>query len=388
VLRSIKYGLYGTVLAGLVAVPAVWSSVDKSVSLDVDGHTVAVRTTADTVGQVLQDKGYAVGAHDLLAPSARTSVKDGARIVLRHGRLLRLSIDGHRRDVWTTAPTVAQALDALGYTSADFVSVSRSRRLPLRPTSLQIRTPQLVTVVHDGRRDSVTTTDVTVGQLLDDLGLTVGSLDRLSAPTQAHLSSGAVIRLQRVRKDVATDVVSVPYPTKKVNDSSLDVGKTKVTTAGRNGKAKVTYVDVYVDDKLVGRTRVKSVTISAPRTQVVKVGTHHPVVPANTPNAPVPSPGTAKAIARDLAAKRGWGDDQYSCLVQIWSRESGWRVNAANASGAYGIPQALPGSKMSSAGPNWQTSATTQITWGLGYIGNRYGTPCGAWSYWQAHGYY
>ena len=72
----------------------------------------------------------------------------------------------------------------------------------------------------------------------------------------------------------------------------------------------------------------------------------------------------------------------------MWSRESGWRTNAANPSGAYGIPQALPGSKMSSAGPDWQTNAETQIKWGLGYIAARYDTPCGAWSFWQAHNYY
>ena len=72
----------------------------------------------------------------------------------------------------------------------------------------------------------------------------------------------------------------------------------------------------------------------------------------------------------------------------MWSRESGWRVNAANPSGAYGIPQALPGSKMASAGPNWQTNAHTQIKWGLGYIASRYNSPCEAWAIWQSQGWY
>jgi hypothetical protein len=72
----------------------------------------------------------------------------------------------------------------------------------------------------------------------------------------------------------------------------------------------------------------------------------------------------------------------------MWTRESGWRVNAANPSGAYGIPQALPGSKMASAGPNWQTDATTQIKWGLGYIKARYNSPCDAWALWQQQGWY
>ncbi|OUD85868.1 hypothetical protein BC477_15775 [Clavibacter michiganensis subsp. michiganensis] len=92
----------------------------------------------------------------------------------------------------------------------------------------------------------------------------------------------------------------------------------------------------------------------------------------------IPDPGSAKGIARSILASQGMGDDQYACLDYLWTKESGWRVNAYNPSGAYGIPQALPGSKMASAGPDWQTNPATQITWGLGYIDSRYGSPCGA----------
>jgi hypothetical protein len=102
-----------------------------------------------------------------------------------------------------------------------------------------------------------------------------------------------------------------------------------------------------------------------------------------------PDPGSAQAYAYDAVQSRGWGEDQYSCLVSLWSRESGWRVNAMNSSsGAYGIPQALPGSKMASAGSDWETNAGTQIEWGLGYISGRYGTPCGAWAHSEDAGWY
>ena len=102
-----------------------------------------------------------------------------------------------------------------------------------------------------------------------------------------------------------------------------------------------------------------------------------------------PDPGSAQAIAFDMVAARGWGQDQFNCLVALWSKESGWRVNAHNASsGAYGIPQALPGNKMASAGADWATNPATQITWGLGYIAGRYGTPCGAWDYSVQKGWY
>jgi hypothetical protein len=79
---------------------------------------------------------------------------------------------------------------------------------------------------------------------------------------------------------------------------------------------------------------------------------------------------------------------QYSCLVSLWNRESRWRWNAENPDGAYGIPQAFPGSKMASAGADWQTNPATQIDWGLRYISQAYGTPCKAWAHEEADGSY
>jgi hypothetical protein len=85
----------------------------------------------------------------------------------------------------------------------------------------------------------------------------------------------------------------------------------------------------------------------------------------------------------------GFGDDQFSCLDSLYMSESGWNIHADNpSSSAYGIPQALPGSKMASAGPDWENNAATQIKWGLEYIKNSYGTPCGAWSFKQGHNWY
>jgi len=108
-----------------------------------------------------------------------------------------------------------------------------------------------------------------------------------------------------------------------------------------------------------------------------------PIVPTAPPN-----PGTAQSIAYNMLPSFGFAHSQYGCLDDIYSRESGWRYNAENASGAYGIPQALPGSKMASAGADWATNPATQIKWGLGYIKSTYGTPCNAWAFWQAHGWY
>ena len=110
------------------------------------------------------------------------------------------------------------------------------------------------------------------------------------------------------------------------------------------------------------------------------------------PTAPAvgtPDPGTAQAIAHEMVLARGWDEQQYSCLVALWNRESHWNVYAHNTkSGAYGIPQALPGEKMASVAADWQTNPTTQITWGLGYIAGRYTDPCGAWTSSETRGWY
>jgi hypothetical protein len=110
--------------------------------------------------------------------------------------------------------------------------------------------------------------------------------------------------------------------------------------------------------------------------------------PSPPPASPVLS-GSPQQIAMGMLGSYGWSSSQFSCLDPLWNQESGWNVYATNpASHAYGIPQALPGWKMASAGPGWQTDAATQIRWGLGYIKEIYGSPCGAWAHEQADGWY
>ncbi|GAA3595280.1 hypothetical protein GCM10022198_18910 [Klugiella xanthotipulae] len=108
-------------------------------------------------------------------------------------------------------------------------------------------------------------------------------------------------------------------------------------------------------------------------------------VSSGAPAAGTPDPGTAQAIAMEYVGAGA----EFDCLVALWNKESHWNVYANNASsGAYGIPQALPGSKMASAGADWATNPDTQIRWGLGYITGRYGSPCGAWGHSQSVGWY
>lgn len=115
-----------------------------------------------------------------------------------------------------------------------------------------------------------------------------------------------------------------------------------------------------------------------------------PAAKSSVPRASAPSdPASAQGIGYQMMLARGWGDDQWGCLLSLWNKESHWNVYAGNpSSGAYGIPQAVPGSKMAAAGPNWESDPATQIAWGLSYIAGRYGNPCGAWAHSQANNWY
>lgn len=279
--RSIKYGLYGAVLAAAVGGTAAFATAANgaTVTLVVDGTPRQIQTTASTVAGALSGAGYHVSAHDLVAPATDTKVTKGEKIVLNRGRLLHLLVDGHTKDVWTTAPTVAEALAQLGYPASDFVSVSRSTRLPLDPTTLTLRSPKSVTVVHDGKSDRVTSTDITVGQMLSDLAIKLAPQDRVQPAASSVLASGQSVTVQRVVTKQEAALVPVAYSVTQQSDSSMPQGSTQVVTAGKPGSANVTYQDTYVDGKLAGRTELSRQVLSQPTAEVEKVGAAAPSAP-------------------------------------------------------------------------------------------------------------
>jgi uncharacterized protein YabE (DUF348 family) len=379
--RIIKFCLYGFVLAGLLGGTAAWVSNGKSVDLRIDGQDHRVHTSASDVAGVLASAKVSVGEHDIVAPDLSSHVSNGGQIVLRRGHLLHLKINGASKDVWVNADSVSEALSQLGFTGAEYVSVSRSRRLDSGATSLSISSPKHVTFLVDGKRLAVDSPGPTVFQAIDDAGIYLGPLDRLSAT--GTLQPNQVIRIQRVRYASSTVQESVPFSTVQQQDPTSYVGTSSVVRAGTPGTNKVTYQLIYIDGQYAGKVVLSRVVLLAPTSAITRVGSK--AAPAFVTAAPV---GSAQQIAAGMVAAKGWGSDQFSCLVSLWNKESGWRTDAANPSGAYGIPQALPGSKMASVGADWQTSASTQITWGLQYISGVYGTPCAAWAHSQATNWY
>lgn len=285
--RSVKYGLYGAVLAAVTsAATAAFAAAGpdpKSINLVVDGVAHKVQTTGAHVSDVLAAEGYAVHAHDLIAPAANTPLHSGETVVYKRGRRLSLSVDGQPRTVWTTEPTVAGALSALGYQAGDWVSVSRSKRLPLGTTALALRTPKQVTVVHDHKTNRLTTTDATVGQVLNDLNLRLRKHDRLSPRLKAPVTDHMKIVVKRVLIKRVVDRQAIPYNVISHGDSSMYKGSSSVVRSGVEGARRVVYSVVYVDGKWAGRTVLSNTVLSQPRSEIQRVGTK--VRPA----APVPS---------------------------------------------------------------------------------------------------
>ena len=291
-----------------------------------------------------------------------------------------------------TVAMTSQSSSADTQTGADSLKVSARETL-----AQELETTFSVSV--DGGKREVTTHKRSLGDALDDAGIVVNSSDVVSSAMAAPVVNGSSISITRISTQAVTETVTDPFATQEVDDDTLDKGTTKVETEGQDGIVTNTYDVTLKDGVEVSRVLSISAVTQARVDKVVHVGTKEKATPAasaassaSTSSAEAASSGgyvapagEAQQIAHDMIGGYGWGEDQFSCLVSLWNKESGWRVTAANPSGAYGIPQALPGRTM---GAGWQTDASVQISWGLSYIAGRYGTPCGAWGAWQSKGWY
>lgn len=316
--HPLRIGLFALVLFGLIAGSVAWLSMDKSVTLTVDGEARAVKTYASTVGGVLDDQKITVGGHDTLAPGRETRISDGAEIVLRRGRLVTLTVDGQTRQVWTTGTTVQDALDQIGYRQANlWTSSDRSTRLPLAGYQLTLRMPKSVTIIADGAKRTITTTAATVGAALDQAGMDIGANDKLSPLSTAPVRAGMTITLSRLTTKTATTEAVVEYKTVEKTDPDADPGSRTVQTKGVTGLQQVTTVMTYVNGKLTSSKVTKRVVVKKPVDEVVVVG------PKAAP--PVSQP----AGCADFPTTGGLN---WCGLAQC---ESGLNPNAYNPAGPY-----------------------------------------------------
>ena len=383
--RLTKLGAQGLALVLVAGATTAFAGLHKTVTVEVDGSPVQVTAFGRTVGQVLAAGDIEVGQDDLVAPGLTETVGDGGQIVVRHGRELAVEVDGEERTVWTTALTVGEAVEGLGLRDDEtLLSASRSASLT-RDDVLRVSTQKTLHLAVDGQVIDGLTSAATVRDALREIGLVLNEGDRVSVPLDATTTDGLVVLVTRAATAGETVTEAVPFEEQEVEDPTLVTGTRVVGTKGRAGVRTTTYSTATVGGAVVDRQVVASAVTVEPVTQIIKVGTKEVAAGVDI----TVSPGSAQELGKQMAAERGWGDDQFACLLQLWNKESGWRVDAENtSSGAYGIPQSLPGSKMASVAADWRTNPATQITWGMNYIAGRYTNPCGAWSASQAKGWY
>jgi uncharacterized protein YabE (DUF348 family) len=389
-----------------------YGNARKSVTLDVDGKVTTVSTFAGSVEGVLEAEGVRVGERDVVAPAADAALTEGAEIVVRYGRQVTLQADGKQSDVWVTALDADEALTSLQHRGGD-VALVASRSGDRADLGLRLDAEGPVAVVADGRTRVAPDGSVGLEGVLEVAKVTVDGDDRVRVVEAADAgvdtskpdAPGVAVVVQRVETKDVTTKTAIPFETQKKKDDGLYTGESKVAQEGAEGERTLVERVTTVDGKEESRTKVSEETTKEPKAKVVLEGTKERPAPrpetasrsesrssgsSSSSSSSGPSvSGSPRAIGQQLAAARGWTGSQWTCLENLFEKESGWNPTADNpSSSAYGIPQALPGSKMASAGSDWRTNPATQITWGLDYIAGRYGTPCAAWSHSQSVNWY
>lgn len=284
---------------------------DKAVELSVDGVPRTMHTFADNVAELLADEGVTVGAHDIIAPAPGAELASGDEVVVRYGRPVLLTLDGHRRQVWTTARTVDGALRQLGVRAEGaFLSVSRSSSIARHGLALDVRTERAVTFMADGRERTIRTNAATVGEALAQAGITLRGQDTTSVARDSFPRDGQTVTVLRItgREEVREE--AIPYDTVTTRDASLFKGTEVVDRQGRQGARRVTYALRTVNGVRQKPRRLHDEIVREPVTQRVRVGT--------------------KEMPTSVAGADGLN---WSGLAAC---ESGGRPGAVDASGNYG----------------------------------------------------
>lgn len=299
------------VVAFLAGGTTAFVAEDKAIELTVDGKPRTLHTFADDVTELLAEEGVAVGAHDVVAPAPGDELTSGDEVEVRYGRPVRLTLDGQRREVWTTAQTVEGALEQLGVRAEGaYLSTSRSRRIGREGLALDVRTERSVTVMADGRARTIRTNAATVAEAVQEAGVTLSGMDTTSVPSGSFPREGQTITVLRITGTREVREEQIPFREQRTQDASLFKGTEVIDQAGRLGVRRVTYSLRTVNGVKQKPRRIRVETVREPRDQVVRVGTR-----------PMPT------------SVQGADHLNWQGLAHC---ESGGRPNAVDPSGTYG----------------------------------------------------
>ncbi|WP_422113303.1 G5 domain-containing protein [Gardnerella sp. DNF00536] len=295
------------------------------------------------------------------------------------------------------------ALVTLGFASRGFYTSAQGHTAPLTAYSATDTTQvsrgaarealnkgatSYINVVINGHHRTILGTHFTdVKSVLEAGDITLEAHDVVTPSLTTKVDESTVITINRAGAKLETSDDAIAFNVVKKETAALPKGTEKVQSDGANGVMETTKIVTRAKGKVVSSNIFASYVKKAPKDKVILVGTGGTSVSsslASSIGTTVPA-GEMQQWAHDWLLSNGYSEADFTATVFIISHESGWRVNAMNPSGAYGLPQALPGGKMASAGADWATNYQTQLRWFWNYCNGRYGSIQGAYNHWLAY---
>lgn len=446
-LRRIRVAICAVAVA-LASTVAFGVAARKTIALRINGDTQTVTTYAMSVTRLLEERGVDVKSHDLVQSTSGDILSNHDVVTVSSAYQTTISIDGQRVPFWTVATSASQLLGFFqqNENEAAKVTVDIDNIYSQLTGGLVINESGPVTVIADGKTSVAPNGKLPAASILDSKGISLNKEDRVSVEKDGDKT---VLRVQRVTHGQETTTVAIPHGSQTIVDKSLKPGTSVVRQQGEDGEKKQVYNVTYVDGIAETRTLISETTTKISLDTIVAVGPEKAAEPSDTSKGQAdkgsdnagksdnssngstsganksddtsnndknndknngnssnngnsgnsgnssqgrlwhPTAAQAKAYASGAAAQRGWTSYDWTCLDKLWTRESRWLWYAENAkTGAYGIPQSLPASKMAEFGANYRDDGAVQIDWGLAYIARRYGSPSKAWERSEQIGWY
>lgn len=352
---------------------AIHADDTRVVTVHIDGETRTIATNAETVKAVLERMGTEIGEHDKTEPSLSQEVR-GTDFTINVYRARPIAVvDGaNNYTVMTAERAPREIAEDAGFETKpeDQFNFERSDDPFSGAPGTQMVIKRAKTITFDlyGTSSALSTNENTVSDLLKEKGVSLEDGDELNVPKESRITEGMTVSIAKVGRAVETVEEPAAFPEEQIKDAGQPTTYKKIQTPGKNGKKLVTYEIVSINGGTPERKVVKEVITEEPIKQVVIVG----VKPFN---------GNVSADKQAIMLAAGISESDFQYVDYIIGRESGWRVNATNGR-TWGLCQALPGSKMSSAGADWETNPITQMRWCNGYAIGRYGSWAGAYSAW------
>ena len=281
--RKVQIAAQAVVITGLVGGTGAVVTMNKPVTLDVNGQAEEIRTFGGTVGDILDSHDIDLDKRDKVKPGVDTKVDRDMTVTVNTAKKVSLSVDGKESDEWTNANTVGQALADLGVDAkgAD-LNTKANQRLKEKGNDIDVTTSKDLTVVADGKDHKVSAAVGTAKEALKDTGVKLDKDDFLSVPMSAEVSDGQVLTVNRVKNDTVKDKQPIKADVETKKSDSLYEGETKVETEGKDGEKQVTYKVKTINGEEVKKEKKDEKVLSEPKTKVVIQGTKKKEEPADT----------------------------------------------------------------------------------------------------------